>query len=798
MSSKQKHRNMKRLTLVTFLFFSFLSFGQTIKGKVTDAVGDIGFADIVIRDNSNTIITGTSSDDNGNFEIKVAKGTYKIVVSFLGYTDWEKQIEVDKNLDLGIIKLEEDSQSLEEVVVQSKRRVIQQKVDRLVFDVEKSVVSEVGNGADILKLAPRVQVQNGAIEILGKGASRVLINGRLSPMEGEELVSFLESLNGNDIKSIEIITNPPAKYEAAGGGLINIILKKAKLNSWHNTSSLVYNQNKFSFATLRNNFSYNKNKFSLVSSLSATKGNLNNIEDLKINYPNSFWDIDIEYKDRRDSYSGRLQMDYKISSNLNIGAQYLGNLNNPGGFSSVVSNVFDLSENLDRVIKNTGENTVNTRNHNVNFYAETKLDTLGRSISFNADYFTYKSDNDRDFITEAFDNSGNSMGITSGGLNMTDQKIENFSSKIDVNYPIDKVQLSFGAKTSNTKINSGVQFFNTLSGSPVLDTTNSNDFMYEENNIAGYVSSNFNISEKTKVQLGVRVENTNTLGVSVQTNESNRNNFTQVFPTAYISYKKNDNNTFNFSYGRRIERPRFSDLNPFKIFINDNSFSEGNPFLNPSFMDSFEFTHSYKRKLNSSVFLNVTTNGFGVIFTSDPVEETQIVTRDNYITQYNYGISENYSTSPFSWWESQNSFNVIGYYSKFEKNIGAAPRNGLQLRVATNNTFSVGEKSKLIVNSWYSSPFNGGLYSLGGMYNFSIGYQQSFKNNFKLSVFANDVFNTSAVNNLESVVDGVRQVYGQNYSTRNLVLSLSYSFGNNKIKVNERNFGNDEERGRSN
>ncbi len=789
---------MKRLTVVTFLFFSFLSFGQTIKGKVTDAVGDIGFADIVIRDNSNTIITGTSSDDNGNFEIKVAKGTYKIVVSFLGYTDWEKQIKVDKNLDLGIIKLEEDSQSLEEVIVQSKRRVIQQKVDRLVFDVEKSVVSEVGNGADILKLAPRVQVQNGAIEILGKGASRVLINGRLSPMEGEELVSFLESLNGNDIKSIEVITNPPAKYEAAGGGLINIILKKAKLNSWHNTSSLVYNQNKFNFATLRNNFSYNKNKFSLVSSLSATKGNLNNIEDLKINYPNSFWDIDIEYKDRRDSYSGRLQMDYKISDNVNIGAQYLGNLNQPGGISSVVSNVFDLSGNLDRVIKNTGENTVNTRNHNVNFYAETKLDTLGRSISFNADYFTYKSDNDRDFITEAFDNSGNSMGITSGGLNMTDQKIENFSSKIDVNYPIDKVQLSFGAKTSNTKINSGVQFFNTLSGSPVLDTTNSNDFMYEENNIAGYVSSNFNISEKTKVQLGVRVENTNTLGVSVQTNESNRNNFTQVFPTAYISYKKNNNNTFNFSYGRRIERPRFSDLNPFKIFINDNSFSEGNPFLNPSFMDSFEFTHSYKRKLNSSVFLNVTTNGFGVIFTSDPVEETQIVTRDNYITQYNYGISENYSTSPFSWWESQNSFNVIGYYSKFEKNIGAAPRNGLQLRVATNNTFSVGEKSKLIVNSWYSSPFSGGLYSLGGMYNLSIGYQQSFKNNFKLSVFANDVFNTSAVNNLESVVDGVRQVYGQNYSTRNLVLSLSYSFGNNKIKINERNFGNDEERGRSN
>jgi len=239
-------------------------------------------------------------------------------------------------------------------------------------------------------------------------------------------------------------------------------------------------------------------------------------------------------------------------------------------------------------------------------------------------------------------------------------------------------------------------------------------------------------------------------------------------------------------------------LNPFRYYINDNSFGEGNPFLQPSFTDSFELSHTYKRKLSSNVFLNVTTDGFGVIFTSDPVAQTQIVTRDNYITQYNYGISENYNTNLFSWWESQNSFNVLGYYSKFQKDIGATPRNGVQVRVSSNNTFSIAKKSKLLMNSWYSSAYNGGLFSVGEMYSVSLGFQHSFKNNIKLSVFANDIFNTSALNNFTSIVDGVEQVYGQNDSNRNVRISLSYSFGNKKIKVRDRKFGNDDERRRSN
>ncbi|CAM1341659.1 TonB-dependent receptor domain-containing protein [Tenacibaculum amylolyticum] len=791
---------MKRLVVLIGMLSSFSFFSQTIKGTVKDNFGTIAFADIILKDTSNAIITGTTSNDDGTFSLEVKKGKYVVIVSFLGYENWTKQVLVENTIDLGSIILKENIQNLDEVVITATKRSIERKVDRLVFNVEKSVVAEGGSGIDLLKIAPRVQIQNGTVEILGKGVSRVLINGRLSPLEGEELTTFLEGLNGSDIKSIEVITNPPAKYEAAGsGGLINIVLKKAVANSWNNTSRVVYNQNTYNFGSFRNNFSYNKNKVAIVASVNATKGHHLHTEDLQIQYPVNFWDIDIESKERDDNYSGRFQLDYQVSEKTNLGFQYLGNLRKPGGFTTVTSNVFDGNNQLDRWIENKGDNKIETRNNAINIHLDTKLDSLGRAISIDADYFQYNSNNDRDFTTEVFDNSGTSLGISSAALNISDQNIENFSSKIDVTYPVDNVQLSFGTKASFTITESSILFFNTLSGTQILDYTRSNNFMYKENNFAGYVSASSQLSEKLQIKLGARVESTITEGVSREMAQTNTNNYTKLFPTIYVSYKKNDNHSFNLSYGKRINRPRFSDLNPFRYYINDNSFGEGNPFLQPSFTDSFEVSHAYKRIVNSSVFLNVTTDGFGVVFTSDINDETQIVTRENYFTQYNYGFTQSFSYTKEPWWESQNGINLLGYYTKFTKDFGTTPKNGMQVILSSNNTFSLSKNAKFIVNSWYSTAHNRGLYSVGKMFDLSLGYQHTFpESNLKLAVFANDIFNTSFLNNYTSIVNGVEQVYGQNSSTRNLTVSLAYSFGNKKIKIKNRNFGNDEERNRSN
>ena len=787
------------LSILITLFFSTVLLAQTITGKITDATGIIPFANVTIKDNQYKIITGTTTDDDGLFKLKISKGTYTIEVSYLGYKNWKKEINVSANLNLGTIFLEENSQKLEEIVFKTEKRVLERKIDRLIFNVEKSIAATGGNGLDVLKITPGVQVQNGSLEILGKGATRVMINGRISPLAGDELVSFLSGFSADDIQKIEVITNPPAKYEASGnGGLINIVLKKGLQDFWKNSTTISYNQNKYNFTTLNNNFFYNKGKISFSGSLNATKGSLENLEGLSINYPTNNWKIDVNSEIVKDQFSGRFLIDYAVSKNTTFGLQYLGNTRTPEIIGVTTSSIFDNNSNLEKALVNQGDNVVDNKNHSLNFHLITQLDSLGKSISFDADYFTFNSENSRDFFTEEFNNLGNSQGVNSAALNIANQEIENLNAKIDVEHPLEKINLSYGVKASFTKTKSDVLYFDTLSGTPVLDSSRSNEFMYNEDVLAAYFFANTKLNEKLEMQFGLRLEDTKTKGVNAEINQETINNYTKLFPSLYFSYAKNDNNNFGFTYGRRISRPNFRNLNPFRFYINDNSYSVGNPFLQPTFSDNIEFSHLYKNNLSTSISVNITKGGSGTVFTSDATNQTQIVTRENYYNQYNYGIKESFSFSKSNWFNSQNSVNLLGYYTKFTKDFGSDPKNGVQVHLTSNNTFSLSENTKLQVNSWYSSKHNRGLFSLGEMFDLSLGLQHNFKSNIKMSLLFSDVFKTSGLNNFKSTINGIEQVYRQNESTRSFRVSLSYDFGNKKINVKDRYFGNDDERRRSN
>jgi hypothetical protein len=359
---------MKTLLLIT-LFFSSIIVSQTISGKVTDKTDSIQFANVIVKNTTNNIITGTTSDDQGLFEVKVNQGTYTIEISYLGYKTWYKKIQLDENLNLGTIILEENEQALDEIIVKTEKRVLERKIDRLVFNVEKSIAAVGGNGLDILKITPGVQVQNGTLDILGKGASQLMINGRLSPLAGDELVSFLSGFSATDIQKIEVITNPPAKYEASGnGGLINIILKKGVQDSWKNATTISYNQNKYNFTTFTNNFFYNKDKISFSGSLNATKGSFENLEGLQIDYPTNNWDIDVDSEIIRDQFSGRFLIDYAVSDKTTFGVQYLGNATTPNIIGTTTSTIFDNNENLERKLVNQGDGMIDTKNHTLNFH----------------------------------------------------------------------------------------------------------------------------------------------------------------------------------------------------------------------------------------------------------------------------------------------------------------------------------------------------------------------------------------------------------------------------------------------
>jgi hypothetical protein len=792
---------MKKTNLLIFLLLPLFCVAQAsfkLKGKTANETTALEWADVSISNLEGRIIDGTTTKQDGSFEINLKKGSYKIEISLLGFTDYEKEISVENNTDLGIIILKESATNLGEVVIQSRKKTIEQKTDRLVYNLENNVTT-VGNDAlSAINTAPGVVVQNDAITILGKGTSRVMIDGRIIELVGEELNNFLKSISAADIKNIEVISNPPAKYEADGmGGLINIIMKKGARDSWKNTTTVSYDQNKYGIFTLRNNFFYNKNKFRFSASVNGKTGYKNATDDLDMYFPDGLSSMKSVTKVKNENLSGKLALDYDFSERTTIGFQYLNDRNNPDFKSDIRINKYNTQNQLENVTLNNSFTDKGSRNQTYNAHLITKLDSLNRKLSFDVDYFDYKSNFDRNFVANNYTSDMTFVDVNQSGRNISNQDIDNWSFKADMEHPLQAINLSYGAKMSFTNSISDVLYYNTITGTPELDPNQSNRFKYTENNQAIYVNADKKWNEKWNFQMGLRLENTQTNGFSETMNQETVNNYLKLFPTFYASYKKNENNSFSLNYGKRINRPRFDLLNPFRVYINSNSYSEGNPFLRPSFSDNFEFSHSYKEILRTSVFVNAITNGYGVLFTSNPETNTQIITRENYFKSLNYGIGETYSASFADWWSSENSLYFLGAKTEFIKDINATPSNSVQVDFSTNNTFVLGKTTKLQIDFSYSSPFKSGLYEVGYTSSFDIGFKQDLLNKtLQIAFLANDIFNTSYLKGFTSVVNGVKQVYSQNESNRFVRLSVVYNFGNKKINVKERNFGNQEERKR--
>ncbi len=792
---------MKKTNLFIFLVLPLFCLAQStsqLKGKLSDGTSPLAWENIIVSISEGKIVGGTTSKEDGTFEMNINKGFYKIKISAFDFIEYEKEISVEKDTDLGLILLTKKTNDLNEVVVKTKKRTVEQKIDRLIYNVENNVSTIGGDALSAINTAPGVVVQNDAINILGKGSSRVMIDGRIVELSGEELNGFLKSISASDIKNIEIITTPPAKYDANGtGGLININLKKGARDSWKNTTTLSYDQNKYGFYTLRDNFFYSKNKFRFSASANAKSGYRNNTDDLELYFPDGLQHMSSESKINEGSLSGKIALDYDISNHTTIGVQYLNDYKNPNFKSEIIINNYDTHNNLKSIILNNGFNDRNSGNQTYNAHLLTKLDTLNRKLSVDFDYFNYDSKFDRDFTTKTFSPDMIFISFDQSGRNISNQNIDNKSVKVDMEHPLKFVNLSYGAKVSFTKSKSSLQYYDNSTGTPILDLNQSNEFEYDENNQAVYVNGNKKINDQFTIQLGLRVENTQTDGYSASLNEQTKNNYFKLFPTFYLTYKMNEDNSFNLNYGKRINRPRYDLLNPFRIYINSNSYSEGNPFLKPSYSDNFEISHSYKEVLRMSVYLNRITDGYGVIFTSNPATNTQVVTRENYYNGINYGVGESYSADITNWWSTENTLYFLGSKTTFTSGIDATPTNGPQLDFSTSNTFSLSEATKLQVDYTYSSPVKSGLYTVGYASGLNIAVKQNlFKKSMQIVFLANDIFNTNYLKDFTSIVNGIKQVYNQNDSSRFVRLSLIYNFGNTKINVKQRNFGNEEEKRR--
>ncbi|MBC3759868.1 TonB-dependent receptor [Hyunsoonleella sp. SJ7] len=791
-----------KIIIVFLLGLISLRAQNQVSGTIIDENKQpLEFAEITLLTNQSSIVTGVITDKKGMFKFNANRGNYTLQVTYVGQILYSKQITVaEEPINLGVIGVE-SSRELGEVVVEAKKKLIQQKIDRLVFNVENSSKASQGDALEVLKVTPAIHVQNNRITMIGKSSLQVMVNDKIVQLSDEDLSEFLKSIASEDIKRIEVITTPPAKYEALGNsGLVNIILKQAKKDSWNAQLKSAYRQQRYSTGSLGGNFNFNKNKFSVATSFNYNNGTYYQEQDDYAYFPDGLWYTSSPFKADIKRLNGRIDINYQITSKWAMGGQYLYNNTNFGVTDAPFTPVFDYNTNETlRSLQSDGTMDLRPEIHSLNYNNEVAIDTLGRKIIFNLDYFAYKN-----LDTKTYDGVSIIKNPFSEqfyrGTNTNKQDVTNVSVKLDIEYPLDRIDLSFGGKISNTNSLNDILFFNSgLVNAPVTNLPLSeNDFQYKENIQALYISANKNLSDKWSVKFGLRMEATQTNSKSINLNPSVKNNYTKLFPTFYLSYNATENSMFSFNYSKRIDRPGFFELNPNLYFVNPFQTIEGNAFLQPAFIDNFELINTHKNFI-TKLYYSYEDNLFSQVPLADTSTNIIRFTNENFINTNRIGFSENYTFNKIKWWSSNNSFDVNYSKSEFNLEEQQEDQKGVNATISTYNDFNVNTDKTLLlgVYFWYSFPGVNGVFNTKSASSLSLSLQYlMLKKDLNISLRGNDIFKSSVERN-ESRVNGVFQTARYYYDSRWFQLSVSYKFGNKNINAKRHQTGNTEEKGRT-
>lgn len=792
---------MRIAIIISFILSSVMAMAQlSVTGKITDPSNlPLEFATVALKQGE-AFVSTVYSDEKGFYKIDAPlKGNFILTVYYVGFNTNEINLEINKDTSVNITMSVSNASNLQEITIVNKKQVVEQKVDRLVFNVENSIAATGGDALDALKITPGIAVRNETISMIGKSGMRVMVNDKFIPLSGDELINFLKSIQVSSISKIEVITNPPAKYEAEGNsGIINIKLKTTNMDSWNSFINAAYVKNTYSTGRAGAGFNYRENKFSLYSNISGSDGARQITDQSKMFYPGQIWSNKSPRKVGVSNINGNIGLNYQVSPAWEIGAQYIGDVTNykiDNNSQTTLTNINGLIDSTIQTISNTKENS---GTHSGNINSTVNLDTLGKKIIMNLDYFTYKEDNDNAFYNHNFlaDQSFIEGSYYSAQASSR-QQIENYSAKMDVEFPLRMINLSYGGRIASTTTNNNIVFFNTTSGKDVIDIGRTNTFRYTERNEALYLSANKKLNEKWEAQAGLRTEATQTEGFSKTLDQTNDYNYIKFFPTAYISYTPNEKHTVTLNYGRRINRPNYEQLNPFRIYSNPYFYVEGNPFLQPSFSDNLELSHTYKN-LSSKLYYSNVTNGYQQLPIVDAATNTQVITVQNFYHTDLVGLNESYLFNKYDWWESANSINI--YYSISTSN-SAITRSNLEsfnAFVSTSNDFVLNKTKTLFFNLsyWYNFPGSADLASSNGFSQLDMSLKcLLLKSKLTLSISGNDLLYTNKpVYTLYS--NGVKIQYKNYYDDRSVRISLVYKFGNSNVQVDEKEVGNTDEKNR--
>ncbi|CEJ69014.1 hypothetical protein BN1195_01306 [Chryseobacterium oranimense G311] len=771
--------SFKFLWLAFFCCLPEFIFSQnySISGRSVEENKAIAYASLVLKKDSVTI-SEIISDSIGNYKFSdLTSGHYTLYGSYLGI-NIQKEINLTQNL-IQNINFPSGTNQIEEVRMTGKKALIERKVDRLIFNVENSTAAAGGDVMDVLRVAPRVKVQNDQISMVGKSGLSVMVDERIIQLTGDDLINYLKTIKSENIKSIEIITLPPSKYNAEGNsGIVNIKTKKAKSNSWNGNISTTYKQ--ATYATGSGSASYNikKDKITLSSSASYIYGSLGPTESNKIYYPDLIWQETNNRRDRTNSASFNVGLDYEISKKWSMGLVFNHANNKPVVFDNNISQLTDTAgNNIDSLFITKGRNERKRISNQLNYHVVYLIDSVGRKLSLDYDFFNYVNDSYRPFNTiKTF--SGNSVPLTSA-INKGEQNIRNNSINIDMEHPLEWIKLNYGARASFITTENDFKYFKVNDNTTELDTNQSNLFNYTENTQSLYFSGYKKIADEWEIKLGMRMENTQTEGISATLQERNKMKFTKFFPTLYVVYTPNKDNSLSINYGRRIQRPSYNFLNPFRWITSPYMYSEGNPFLQPSFTDNIELGYSYKNNYNTNLYFTYIDKGFGQVTFLDSSTNIQRIYPINYLVNKTIGLNQTFSINPVSWLSANLIVDIYYSYAKSEIEALLPSLKGWNGEF-TFNTDIIFNKNKTFfanINFLYVTAGTLGLDKNTAYNQLDISLKMLLLNKkLVLSLHLNDMLSSNRPT-YTTYTNSIKNSITNYYDDRFVRFSMSYNFG---------------------
>ena len=816
----------RTLGLVFVLGAASMAFAQekvNVGGKIVDNANQaIPYASVTFSNKTNKLLSdAVLTDESGSYQVALVPGQYEVSIEAIDY----KKLVTDRSITAGkndgnFTITKEASQTLTPTqniegvtIVAASTKPYKVELDKKTYNVSADLLSKGGNLQDVLQNVPSVSVDtDGTVTMRGNSNVRFLINGKPSSLLGiDDGANALQSIPSESIDRIEVITNPSSKYEASGtAGILNIILKKEKKAGFNGsvTGSIGY----LPRTNLNANLNWRKGDWTWYvnggggyqKSESTSKNYMTRKEDPSSLTSDKFPFIKSSNQDGKSTREGE---------NYNLTAGFVRDIGEKTSinFSGMIRTFNNDSDNLNRYGEKIYSDASNFQdvvrerqsignNNNlatqIDFGIDQKLDDKGQNLSVSGSFQTNKTDGDNQilqnfFVNNIIQNTGNSINNV-----MTDSKSTTFIGKADYELPLgENSRIEAGARYDYNK-NTYDYFVNQSDdGGPIFQRYDfTSNTVYAENILGLYAQFKSKIGEKFAYQLGLRSEmskididfnNYDTNGNPAHTPTVNKN-YTKFFPTVFLSYNITDDSQFLVNYSRRINRPRAFSMIPFMSFDDDRNYFRGNPDLNPSYENSFEFGYSIAKKkftINPTLYYKKSEdeqNRYQYLDDSNAINTIPI----NVGSENNYGLDLNGTYDPFTWWKMMFSADLYGYkntgtYNMFPNDPTKEmdfSGDGFSYRLRLTNTFRPNKNLNLQIQSFYRAGEKTAMMNRKAMYGIDFGATQTiWKGNGTLAFNVRDIFNTRKMRVDTNSQQFTRSMEMQ-WMPRQFSLSLTYRF----------------------